>query len=158
VPEDPDALARGLHEAYLRERVAAGEALGSTRSLVAWDALPEEYRESSRRNARDLYDALASLGYRAVPDETDARDDELCEDDVEAVARTLHERWLAERTSPAWVEAHGSSVPTTHDDLVPWDELPDERRTIDRNLVRQFPSVLGRLGLALRPAVDEPDG
>jgi hypothetical protein len=40
---------RGVHRLYF----ARGERLGSTPSLVEWEALPEELKESSREQARD---------------------------------------------------------------------------------------------------------
>lgn len=155
MPDATEALARALHQEYLRERAAAGETRESSASLRDWDDLPHEFRESSRRNAADLCAALRERGYELVEADADAvarfEDGEL-----EGLAQTLHERWVEERAAGGWV--HGSrrdDGERRHPDLVPWRELPEERREIDRNLVRQLPSVLRGIGLSLERTADD---
>jgi hypothetical protein len=159
VPDRREALARALHEEYLSERLAAGEPVGSTPALVPWSELPEEFRESSRRNGDDLGSALRERGFEvaAIAGQAGAT---LGEDDVEWVAERVHRRWVEERLATGWrAGASRDDTRRAHPDLVPWTNLPEERREIDRNLVRRFPGVLHRIGLKLdvRP-IDEPDG
>jgi RyR domain len=152
-----EALARALHETYLRDREAAGERRGSTAALTTWDLLPEEFRESSRRSADGLREAFHERGYELADSTADGTGVALADEDFEAVAVRLHERWVDERTATGW--RHGTprdDVRRIHPDLVPWTELSDARREIDRGLVRSFPEALRAAGLALQfPGIDE---
>ena len=144
-----EALARALHEAYVEQRLAAGDELGSTASLAAWNELPEEFRESSRRNARDVASILGSLGYQ-VRKARDGKESRLTDEDIEAFAEEMHVRWVAEREAEGWrtgPERHDDD--RVHPDLVPWDRLPESRREIDRSLVRALPALLRDVGLVL---------
>jgi len=154
---DPgEALARALHERYVRGRVAAGERRGSTPALAAWAELSDEFRQSSRRNAADLRQALRDRGVELARNEVGAV---LAPDDVEEVAELLHERWVEERVAGGWsTGARRDDDLRIHPDLVPWAELPDERRQIDRDLVRSLPDVLRDAGFTLElRGIDEPD-
>ena len=147
-----EALARALHEEYLRERLAGGEAQGSSASMSDWDDLPHEFRESSRRNAVDLCAAIRERGYELVAEGSDVVDG-FEDDELEGLARMLHEHWMEERTSGGWVRGQRrDDDERRHPDLGPWAELSEERREIDRNLVRQLPSVLRGIGLGLERA------
>ena len=156
----PEALAQALHEEYLRDRLAAGDVQGSSASLAAWDDLPEEFRESSRRTAVDLCEAIRERGYELVavgPDVVERFDD----DELEGLARTLHDRWMDERLSAGWQPGERrDDGERFHPDLVAWADLSAERREIDRNLVRQLPPILREIGLSLvrSPRQSEPSG
>ena len=160
MPDVPEALAQALHEEYLRERLAAGEVEGSSASLAAWDDLAEEFRESSRRAAVDLCEAIRERGYQLVavrPDVVERFDD----DELESLARALHDRWMDERLSAGWRPgAPRDDGERLHPDLVAWAGLSAERREIDRNLVRKLPSMLGEIGLSLvrSPRQSDPSG
>ncbi len=150
MPDAGEALARALHETYVRERVAAGERYGSTEALTTWDDLPEEFRESSRRSADELREALGELGYDLIYSAAGGAGAALADDDVDVIAVRLHERWVEERTATGWrLGARRDDGLRVHPDLVPWPELPDERRAIDRHLVRAFPDALREVGLRL---------
>jgi hypothetical protein len=149
VPDTREAVARALHEAYVRQRLAAGEPLGATGALTTWDELPEEFRLSSRRNADDLEEALRERGFE-VTATAGPPGVNLDAEDVECVAERLHERWMEERLATGWREgAPRDDSRRIHPDLVPWPELPDARRDIDRALLRVFPEALQAVGLRL---------
>jgi hypothetical protein len=156
VPDPGEALARALHERYVRDRVAAGERRGSTPALTAWEELPDEYRKSSRRNANDLRRALRERGYELARHDAAAV---LGPDDVEAVAQLLHERWVEERVAGEWSSgARRDDERRVHPDLVPWSELPEKRRQIDRDLVRSLPEALREVGWTLQfQGIDDSD-
>ena len=149
MPDVDEALARAVHEQYLHQRLAVGEALGTRPSLVGWDELPDEFKESSWRHARDVAQLLAGSGYKI----THARDGStgagLSDADVERFAEQVHERWVEERMSRGWGFGHErDDKRKLHPDLVPWAELSNDRREIDRYMLRKLPTIL--LGAGLR--------
>ena len=145
-----ERLARALHDTYLRQRLAAGERLGARLSLTEWDTLPEEFKQSSRRNARDIDSAVSALGYELRETDDTETGRMLSDDEIELVAVRLHERWVEEREANGWrAGAQRNDGERIHPDLVPWDSLPEARREIDRHLVRELPGLLERVGLVL---------
>jgi hypothetical protein len=159
VPDAREALARALHEAYVRQRLAAGQRLGSTGALTPWDELPEEFRESTRLSSDVLAAALREVGYVVADSTSGTPDATLTEDDVETIAVRLHGRWVEERLARGWRPGPSRDDGSrTHPDLVPWYELPDERREIDRALVRSFPEALQAAGSRLAPTSADRGG
>jgi hypothetical protein len=150
VADVQEMLARALHEAYLEQRLGAGERLGSTPSLTSWSELPDEFKLSSRRSAADISSVVATLGYNVRPASGGNSSLALSADEVDVLAERVHERWVDERETGGWrVGAQRDDAERIHPDLVPWDDLPDERREIDRQLLRKLPEVLEHVGLVL---------
>lgn len=148
-----EELAQALHETYLEQRLAAGDDPGTQPSLQRWETLPEHFRDSSRRQAREVREIMEGLGYEVAPASSRSAAALLPDDEVEQIARDLHSRWVAERTAAGW--RHGSQRDDerlVHPDLVPWGDLSEERREIDRHLARALPRALLDAGLALERA------
>src|SRR4051812_10922198 len=61
-----ETLGRLIHEAYCRERGAAGETSAKNSSLRAWEDLPEDLRASNREQAADIPAKLRIVGYELV--------------------------------------------------------------------------------------------
>jgi hypothetical protein len=148
--ERDELLARAVHRLYLEQRLVAGELFGSIPSMAEWESLPEEFKESSREQARSTAHTLESVGYVIRPADTGSGVAELTEDVVETLAKLAHERWTRERLQRGWQRGDTRDDDRQlHPDLVPWDELPEDRRDIDRQLVRQLPRILAASGQML---------
>lgn len=154
-----ELLAQGIHRAYLEQRLAAGQRLGSTPSTVEWDALPEEFRESSRAQARDAERVFGLAGYAIRPADEVSLPSKLTEEDVDALARLAHERWREERLLAGWrCGTARDDDRRLHPDLVAWAELAEDRRDIDRTLVRELVGTISASGRALtRVPADQYD-
>ena len=138
-----EVLAQAMHALYLEQRLASGERLGSTPSMVEWEALPQEFRESSRAHARVTQRLLERLGYSVQPARPNELPLQLPEADIDVLARLCHERWVEERRSNGWrLGSTRSDAQRRHPDLVSWEELAEDRREIDRHLVRGLPALL----------------
>jgi hypothetical protein len=145
-----ELLARAVHRLYLEQRLGAGELFGSTPSMAEWESLPEEFKESSRAQARDIARLLEFFGYVITPVDTGSAVAELRDDEVETLAEVAHQRWSDERLQSGW--RHGGARDDDrrlHPDLVPWAQLPEDRREIDRHLIRGLPRILATLGQVL---------
>ncbi len=125
-------------------------------AFVAWPQLAPHFRESNRALARSVAAKLAAVGCMLVPSGLPSvrwRDDE-----IELLARLEHIRWCDERRSAGWRPGQRDPASRTTPFLVPWEELDDSARELDRAVVRDLPRFLADLGYAVlrvsRPAVD----
>ncbi len=144
-----ELLARGIHDSY-RERRRATLA-GDDASLADWDELPETLRTSNRDQAAHIADKLHVIGCGVVnyqgrtPPPFHFTDEE-----IEHLARLEHDRWATERIRQGWKpglkrDAKAKTTPY----LVPWEELSEPVRDLDRDAVREIPGQLARAGMAV---------
>ncbi|MFO7696079.1 MAG: NAD-binding protein [Anaerolineae bacterium] len=147
-----EVLARAIHDEYLRQQQAEGETPATNPSMVPWDSLPEEKKESNRRQADHVGTKLREIGCGIAPlTDWDAAGFAFTAAEVERLARLEHERWSAEVTAEGWTRAEGpkDSERRTHPSLVSWERLPESEREKDRNTVRELPRFLARAGFQL---------
>jgi len=73
------------------------------------------------------------------------------ETEVERMAQMEHERWMHERQFQGWIYSDGprNSAKKTNPHLVPWSELAEETRALNRNVVRELPAFLARAGFQI---------
>ena len=154
-----ERLAEAIHELYLEQRRAVGDPLGSTSSTVAWSELTDEFKNSSRAQARDVERMLAEIGYSLRPACTQADPTVFTDAEVERLAQLAHERWHHERLRGGWRlgDARDDEA-LRHPDLVAWDELGEDRRAIDRYIVQGLGRAVTAAGQELvRNGHDEAD-
>ena len=150
-----DKIARAMHEDYVAREIAKGNTPEENPSMVGWEALPERLKESNRHQADHLADRLRAFGYRiASITDRDAGLFEFEPDEIEAMARMEHDRWCEERRSAGYTYAPGPKTDTTHPDLVPYDDLSEEDKEKDRDMVRGLPRFLARAGLRIERVED----
>jgi hypothetical protein len=157
VAEWPEILADSgfdLRRSPLRERLAE---LIHTRDRAGrpkpgdvrpWSELDEDDRDLSRASADDIPFKLARIDARIAPAFDSPPQLAFSPPEVELLAEVEHERWCATLRARGW--SHGDSRDDgarLHPDLVPWPELPDARRDVDREHVRWIPELLSEVGL-----------
>ncbi len=153
-----EILARAIHEDYVRRQKQAGATPETNPSMVAWDDLPDDLKESNRQQADHIEVKLAAIGcgIQSLTDWRSASFERLPEDvkavfDVERLARMEHDRWCAERRRLGWAYAPGPKdlKKKTSPYLVPWEELAAEIQDLDRNMVLGLPSFLAQAGFQI---------
>ena len=157
---DKEILARAAHRDYVRRRLADGADPASDPALAAWDDLPEDLRESNRAQVADIPAKLGAIGYEFAPtDDWDADLFQLTQEQVETLARMEHTRYVEERLRAGYRygpvrDAAAKLSPY----LVPWEQLSEDVRDLDRDAVRLIPSILAAAGYAIVPrrGQDEP--
>lgn len=150
VPDAVEALARSMHEAYLAVARRRGETVSTNPSVRAWEQLPETLRRANLDQARQIAEKVRVVGAHVV---ARSRDDgapfAFTDHEVERLARLEHERWCADRRRDGWVLAPGEkdldARATPH--LVPWEQLDEHVRELDRVMVRGIPAFLAEAGL-----------
>jgi hypothetical protein len=134
-----------MHEQFRADRMARGAQPADAPTLASWADLDHEARELSYAAVDGLALQLAGVGLVAEPlrrktaDASAAFTPEI----TERLARAEHDRWCAWRTRQGW--QHGTvrdDDTRRHPDLVPWEELPEDRRQIDRDRVTALKPVL----------------
>ncbi len=71
-------------------------------------------------------------------------------EEVEQLAKLEHDRWEAERRADGWTYGATKDVDAKRSPyLIPWAELSEEVRDLDRDTVRKIPQFLAKVGLAV---------
>jgi hypothetical protein len=140
-----ELLAQRHHEAYLRE--VASEP--SRPLAVPWSELTEAQRDHNRAAIDHIPVKLARVGLQAVPSALVSSARPLTNRDIDAMAEVEHERWVSERLRSGWRRGSRDDDQRTHPSLVPWAELPEAERDVDRKLVRAVPRLLESVGYSV---------
>ena len=156
-----DRLAMAIHQAYLDQRLAQGAALGDTPALRAWDELDLFFQDSNRQQAHHVYVKLRAIGvnWSESGGAADAGGFRFTPDEIEVMAVMEHARWCAEYRLAGWTTGPRDDAARTHPDLVPWEDLPEESRRVDRHTVEHIPDHLAKVGqfLTRAPAGSRPE-
>ena len=156
---DEERLARAIHDVYLRMQSPNGDTGTANASAVGWDELPEQLKESNRRQAEHARVKLGALGYAyARAGGTGAVPLELSEDEVERLARMEHDRFVAERRFEGWTEGPRDPLAKRSPYLIEWERLPTEIREIDVQFVRALPDAVRAAGLDIYRRAEVRDG
>jgi voltage-gated potassium channel Kch len=148
-----EVLAMAIHEDYLRSQVKAGIRPESNPSVASWDGLPEGLKESNRHNADHILVKLAAAGYGIeLLTDAGAPGFKFTKEEIEKMSIIEHERWVNERLQQGWTFAPGPKDldKRTSPYILPWEELSEEIREYDRNVIRALPMALARAGFQMR--------
>lgn len=137
-----ERLAMVIHEEYLVEQ--KNKKSPDDPVMQPWETLREEFRESSRNQARQIPEKLQKVGLDFMPFvEKPAQRFEFTAEQVEILAEIEHERWMKEREKEGWVLGSTRDVDKKISPyLIPWSELEEEVKDWDRNPVRRIPELL----------------
>jgi RyR domain len=125
-------------------------------SLAPWESLPDALRKSNLDQANDIERKLAAIGCGVVLLHEDNHVVfEFADSEVELLAELEHDRWLQERRGAGWTLAPVKDVRLRRSPfMVPWDQLTEPAREIDREVVRALPKLLADAGFAIRRNID----
>lgn len=151
-------MAEAAHEAFCESLISQGFQYGQEANselkthpaLVKYNLLPEDLKEASRANVRDIPRKLHQLGYRIATGGDHDATLNFSDVELERLAQLEHHRWMEHRLESGW-----SFGPKTdparkiHASLVVWDELFEEEREKDRAMVRSIPKILAAAGYLL---------
>src|SRR5437867_2035958 len=104
--------------------------------LVAYEQLSEEDKEANRVNVQTIPEKLAKVGYIMMPARGHEGGWSLISEEVETLAEFEHELWMRAKRLAGYVLGKPSSdEPRRNEYLVPWAEVPESVKRIDRDLV-----------------------
>ncbi len=140
-----EIIARATHDNYRATRLAAGFDANDP-ALVPWDKLAAPLKASNRSQAHHLWTKLEAIGCSLAPAGACQVPFRFEHDEAELLARMEHDRWTAERIAAGWRPGPRDTEAKTSPYLVPWAELSEEIRDLDRAAVFGMPTFVGDLG------------
>jgi len=155
-----EALAAEAHESWRRQRQSEGWSHGQSRDETArthpllrpYRELAESEKELSRITARVTAAKLTSLGLRIVPctSVSASAPRELTEEECTKMMRVEHDIWLRGRLLSGYEYAECSNDRLRlHRDILPFDQVPEEDRELDRALAQSVVATLWHHGYVL---------
>jgi hypothetical protein len=146
-----ETLAHAIHANYVASRRLEGQSAETNSSMVDWAQLPESLKESNRAQAADIFRKLALIGCDIVPmTDWDAVPLVFTTDEIEVLAPGEHERWLKERRESGWrLAAVRNEERKESPYLIPYENLPEDVKEIDREAGRGIPVFLAEIGFAV---------
>ncbi len=148
-----EPLAKMIHEHWRAEQDPAEH----KEADVSWEELPQSYRDSNRMQAMDMVRKLTTMGYRCEAGKTSGPVVSFTDDEVERMGRMEHDRWMKEKMAAGWTYGPDrNNALKIHPLLVPYDQLDEKAKNMDRDPVRMIPEWLGKVGFGVVKAVD-PD-
>jgi len=144
-----ELLAKAVHEDYVRRRRSEGQLRQYDPALAAWEDLPESLRNSNLSQVADIERKLDAIGCEVAYEGGESAALQLAPEEIELLARMEHARWTEERLSDGWSYGAERDVAAKRSPgLVPWNELSEELRDLDRDAVRAIPQLLAKAGLS----------
>jgi hypothetical protein len=151
-------LAEAAHEVFCDGLRAQGYQLGPQTnseskehdSLKPYRDLREDEKESNRDNVRDIANKLAAVGYVMMPARSNEPPFEFPGDDLDFLARMEHDRWMRDKLRHGWTYGDKTDKDKKiHESLEPWEDLSEEEREKDREMIRGIPKILAKAGYAI---------
>lgn len=150
---DPDALvrretlAKHIHAEYQKMQIEKMKKDEKNPSMLNWEKLSEEFKESNRSQADHTLTKLKEIGYdmrkvavKGLPLVS------FTEEEVERLAEMEHGRWNVERLLEGWRYGPKKDVDQKVSPyLLPWSQLSEEVKGWDRNTVRELPKMLAMI-------------
>ncbi|MFO7742603.1 MAG: NAD-binding protein [Anaerolineae bacterium] len=150
-----EIIARAVHEGYLGFQPETDQPCEAGPAAVPWGELSEDYRESCRRQADQISQKLRGIGCALAPlTDWSAEPLQFDPQEVETMARMEHQRWMDQRLDDGWTRGPRDEHRRTNPYLVVWEELPEDVKELNRDMVRTLPISLAQVGLQvyrLRP-------
>lgn len=162
-PETVDKLAIRFHQYFCEQLKAQGYVYGQVTDEAAkihsalkdFLALPKGEQEQNRDIVRHVHTKLATSGYIMIPARSNEPPFEFPGAFLEELAKMEHDRWMRLKLAQGWQAGTVTDKENKiHEDLVPWEQLPDTAREKDVNFVLAIPGILAKAGytvVKLRP-------
>jgi hypothetical protein len=145
-----ERLARAIHGSYVAMEAAKDMTEATNPSVVPWERLPEELRQSNIAQAAGIGAKLEAIGAVVIPPSAAAPEFAFTGQEVEFLARMEHDRWMRERAAAGWKYGEQrDNARKLHPDLRDWAYLSDEAKDKDRNAVRTLPATLRGAGFQI---------
>jgi len=156
-----EELAKKFHEHFLIDQGVNLEKpeTQTKASHTSWENLPEEFKQSNRSLAAHVDIKLRALGMEY--DDLDANRDQANlgtfdkalgleapqNAQILQLAKMEHSRWNADRFMAGWTfDKKRDDKNKKHDNLVPWEDLPDKIKMYDVDAILAIPKILSELG------------
>ena len=114
-----------------------------------FSALPDDLKYSNLCQAQGIYEKLELIGCVLRPKGAPGALKGFSPAQVELMAEYEHERWVRERISRGWRNGRRDVEHKTSPYLIPYEDLTEEIKDLDRDAVRNIPALADRIGMAV---------
>jgi hypothetical protein len=145
-----EQLARSIHSAYVALETSKGATPTTNPSMVPWEKLPANLRQSNIAQAADIGAKMDEIGAIVVPESAGAPAFAFTGPEIEHLAQLEHQRWMREKRADGWKYGQPrDDKRKIHPDLQDWDYLSDAAKDKDRNAVSSLPETLHAAGFQI---------
>jgi len=142
-----EIIAEEIYKNYCNTRVPNNHS--EELAAAEWDELRQDFKESNLQQADDILEKLRRFGYKVRKTKNlPISPIVFTIEEIEMMAEMEHKRWVKERLAKGW--KYGEIKDTDNKIspyLIPWSDLSDEIKELDRNPVRKIPEFLARVNL-----------
>lgn len=162
VDEMLDKFARAIHENFLisarkeyHEKVTEAQRMGEPApvrrsSMVEWEELSEEYKDSNRSQAEHIYVKLRAIGCKTCDMDSTEPTYEFTEEEIYKLAQMEHRRWVADRILSGWrLGGERDESLKFNPDLVTWERLPQSTKDYDFQAIKNISGLLKLVDLKI---------
>lgn len=145
--ENIEAIAKQIHADYnknQRQRYPDREL-----DYPTWEALPDTLKYSNIRQAYTIVEKLHEIGCSVVP-EGQGEPYDLSDDEIEYLSIREHNLWVEERVKNGWrYDTQRDSEAKTSPYIVPYSELSEDIKELDRDAIRNMKPLLHSVNLII---------
>ena len=138
-------IARQIHMQYCENMAGQGKKLPN---CVPWDELSPHFKLSNINLAMSYRDKLELIGCEIrplTPEKPPLK--RFTEKEILVMAKQEHDRWVREKIEDGWAFAPvRNDKKKQHDCLVPWEELTEEIRGLDKEPCANIIPILSEMG------------
>jgi len=124
-----------------------------------WESLPDDLKHSNLRQAREIANQLRLIECVIVPKGSKYnRISSFTDDEIEYLAKRVHMIWVEEYVKRGWKYGEEKNVDeklTPY--LVPYEQLDEKIKQLDRDVVKNIIPLLDSIGLAVHRIENEND-
>jgi hypothetical protein len=146
---DLEKLAVAIHDAYNRRQLERHP--DQPLPYPTYGDLPDSLKYSNLRQARSIADKIAIMGWKLGPKGMEGEMiTEIPEDIVEPLALLEHDQWVQERIQDGWKLGEDKDIENKISPyLIPYSELNEEIKELDRDTIRNIPMLVDLAGLVI---------
>jgi hypothetical protein len=149
-----EELAKEIHKNYLNKRkvsVNGNEKL--TPSLLPWENLSEELKESNRHQAQNVLLKLLQVQcFYKRKDKIDHSSDlfKFNSEEIELLAEMEHKRWNSDKIKQGWKYGiERDDEKKIHNSILSWRRLSENLKDFDRSTVKAIPEIFHNIGFEI---------
>ena len=147
--ENLEKLAIAIHDRYNQKQLEMHPA--QPLEYKKFSELPETLKYSNLRQARSIAKMLAQIGCEMHAKVSGAnRIENFADETIEYLAKFEHDEWVRERLQTGWTYGEKKDVEKKISPyLVPYEELSESIKEMDRDTVRHIPELLDSIGMGV---------
>jgi len=142
-------LAKMSHQMYVEAELAK-KPNKDLQAVTSWENLSETYKKSNIAQIQYHVERFNDFNIGIRQKSSLSSTFTFKEEDLLKLAMAEHERWCKERIADGWVYGEKrDNEKKIHPSLVPWEQLSEEDKQKDVDVIKSIPILFDRIGLEL---------